>query len=208
MRQLFKSTDKKLIPALPRYSYGGKIMVVNSASEAERAVEVLLRAPLLGIDTETRPAFRRGVTHQVALLQVASEQVCFLFRLNETGLLPCHVRLLSASQPLKVGLSLTDDFHALRQRDETLELAGFLDLQTYVKPMGIEDMSLQKLYANVFRQRISKSARLSNWEADILTDAQKAYAATDAVACINLYKELSKLKASGEYEVVEGENSL
>ena len=63
-------------------------------------------------------------------------------------------------------------------------------------------MSLQKLYANVFQQRISKGARLSNWEADVLTEAQKVYAATDAVTCIHLYKELMALKQSGEYELI------
>ena len=68
--------------------------------------------------------------------------------------------------------------------------------------MGIEDMILQKLYANVFHMRISKSARLSNWEADVLTDSQKVYAATDAVTCIQLYKELSRLKNSNDYELV------
>ena len=64
-------------------------------------------------------------------------------------------------------------------------------------------MSLQKLYANVFRMRISKSAQLSNWEADLLTEAQKVYAATDAVTCIQLYKELKRLKETKDFEVIE-----
>ena len=68
--------------------------------------------------------------------------------------------------------------------------------------MGIEDMSLQKLFANVFGQRISKAQQLSNWEADVLDDKQKLYAATDAYACILLYKELRRLRESGEYTII------
>lgn len=187
---------------LPRYAYKGKIVVVQSASEAERAVTVLQRSPILGIDTETRPAFRKGEMHKVALLQVANEEVCFLFRMNELGFLPCMAQLLADPDVLKVGLSLKDDFRMLRLRDESFTPAGYIDLQDYVKEMGIEDMSLQKLYANVFAHRISKSARLSNWEADVLTDSQKVYAATDAVTCIQLYKELSTLNENKQYQLI------
>ncbi|MBL6467329.1 MAG: hypothetical protein JNG43_04405 [Prevotellamassilia sp.] len=89
VRQLFVRTDKKFIPSLPRYAFDGKIYVVQSENEAERAVEVLKKSPILGIDTETRPTFRKGESHKVALLQVANEQMCFLFRMNEIGFLPC-----------------------------------------------------------------------------------------------------------------------
>lgn len=202
MRQLYIKTDKTLIPSLPRFTFEGKIVVVQSESEARRAVSVLRRSPILGIDTETRPTFRRGESHAVALLQIANEELCFLFRINETGFLPCLVDLLSDAGVLKVGLSLHDDFHALRARRADFEPHGYIDLQDYAKQMGIEDMSLQKLYANVFHKRISKNAQLSNWEADSLTESQKIYAATDAVTCIQLYKELKTLRETNAYELV------
>ena len=94
---------------------------------------------------------------------------------------------------LEVGLSLRDDFASLHKRGE-FEPRAFLDLQDYVRAFGIEDMSLQKLYANIFGQKISKGQRLTNWEADVLTEGQKLYAATDAWACIRLYRELETLK--------------
>lgn len=208
MRQLFIKTDKTFIPNLPRYAFEGKIYVIQSASEAERAVEVLRQSPILGIDTETRPTFKKGVSHKVALLQVANEQLCFLFRMNEIGFLPCMANLLADPKVLKVGLSLKDDFLMLKRRDANFQPAGYIDLQNYVKQMGIEDMSLQKLYANVFHKRISKNAQLSNWEADILTDAQKVYAATDAYTCIQLYKELESLNSSNEYELVGAKSQI
>lgn len=202
MRQLFIKTDKTFITPLPRFAFEGRIIVIQSESEARRAVEYLRQSPILGIDTETRPAFKRGESHKVALLQIANEEICFLFRLNEIGFLPCLIELLSDSNVLKIGLSLQDDFMMLRRRQPDFKPANCIDLQDYVKQMGIEDMSLQKLYANVFHMRISKAARLSNWEADVLTDFQKVYAATDAITCIQLYKELHALNESKSFELV------
>ena len=77
----------------------------------------------------------------------------------------------------------------------------FIDLQDMVGHIGIEDLSLQKVYANVFRQKISKRQRLTNWEADVLNDKQKVYAATDAWTCINLYEEILRLETTGDYEL-------
>ena len=205
MRQLFIKTSKSFISPLPRFAFQGRIYVIKSESEAIRAVEVLRQSPILGIDTETRPSFRKGESHKVALLQVANEELCFLFRLNETGFLPCLSQLMADKSVLKVGLSLKDDFLMLRRRDASFVPGGYIDLQDYAKQMGILDMSLQKLYANVFHMRISKSAQLSNWEADTLTESQKVYAATDAYTCIQLYNELKTLKDSRNFQLIESD---
>ena len=86
---------------------------------------------------------------------------------------------LANEKVLKIGLSLRDDFGAMRKRTD-IQPANFLDLQNYVGQFGIEDASLQKIYAILFNKKISKGQRLSNWEADVLSDAQKKYAALDA----------------------------
>ena len=101
----------------------------------------------------------------------------------------------------KVGLSLSDDMLMLHQRS-AFKPGYFIDLQDYVKSLGIEDMSLQKLYANVFHERITKREQLSNWENQILSDKQKLYASTDAWTCINLYERLHELKHTGDYELI------
>ncbi len=131
-------------------------------------------------------------------MQVSTHDICFLFRLNHTGLTPSLIRLLEDNTALKVGLSLHDDLQALRQRGN-FRAGRFVDLQDHMKELGVEDLSLQKLYANFFNMKISKNQQLSNWEADVLTDRQKKYAATDAWACIKLYEELQALKSSRDY---------
>lgn len=201
MKTIKEAFDKKDICALPQASFGGRIIVVQSEAEADKAVSYLLSQDILGIDTETRPSFRKGQTHQVALLQVSTKDTCFLFRLNMTGITESIKRLLEDCSVTKVGLSLKDDMHQLSKRvDFTPGL--FIELQHKVKEFGIKDMSLQKIYANLFGMRISKGQQLSNWDADTLTPQQKAYAATDAWACIKIYNEIEILKRDG-YSIVE-----
>ena len=36
----------------------------------------------------------------------------------------------------------------------------------------------------------------------MLSDRQKLYAATDAWACINIYREILRLKKEGDYELI------
>ena len=201
---IYNKFDKKSIAQLPTVTFPGKTVVVMSESEAEKAVDFLLSRDILGVDTETRPSFKKGETHMVSLLQVSTSDVCFLFRLNHIGITPAILRLLENKAVPMVGLSLHDDMLSLHKR-VAFTPGYFIDLQDLVGELGIEDLSLQKLYANLFHQKISKRQRLTNWDSDVLNDKQKAYAALDAWACINLYKEISRLKQSGDYELVINE---
>lgn len=207
---LYSKFDKKAIPELPKVEFGGRIIVIQTAGEADRAVNYLMQFPQLGIDTETRPNFKPGGMNPVALLQVSTPEACFLFRLNRFGLTDSLVQLFTSEVVEKIGLSLHDDWAQLRKRKE-FQPVNYVELQDYVKPFGIKDMSLQKLYANFFGQKISKNQRLTNWEADVLTEPQKRYAATDAWSCLQLYQKMTELLATRAYrliEVPEPENSV
>ena len=81
------------------------------------------------------------------------------------------------------------------------EQRACIELQEYVRTFGIQDKSLQKIYGILFGEKISKSQRLSNWEADVLSESQKLYAATDAWACLNIYNKLQELKRTGDFEI-------
>lgn len=200
-KTIYDKYDKGLIPSLTRVVFPGRIFVIHNQHEAESAVDYLLKQAILGVDTETRPSFKRGDHHKVALLQVSTHDTCFLFRLNHTGMSPAIIRLLEDTTVPKVGLSWHDDLHNL-QRDTPFKPGLFIELQQEVNRLGITDMSLQKLYANLFGQRISKAERMSNWEIDVLSDKQKQYAAIDAWACIRIYEEIVRLEETGDYELV------
>jgi len=89
----------------------------------------------------------------------------------------------------KIGLSLKDDFLAIHKR-KAIVPTNFVELQSFVKDYGIEDNGLQRIYGILFGMRISKGQRLSNWELEVLSDAQKMYAALDAWACLRIFNEL------------------
>lgn len=201
MKILKNKFDKLAVNDLPRVVFEGKIVLVISEQEADKAVDYLLSQPILGFDTETRPSFQRGKgMNKVALLQVSTQDTCFLFRLNQIGMPPSILRLLTDKKVVKVGISWHDDLMQLRRRKDFTP-GTFFDLQKEVRKLGIEDMSLQKLYANFFGQKISKSQRLTNWEADNLGEGQQMYAAIDAWACVMLYNEICRLRETGDYVI-------
>lgn len=200
-KTIYSKFDKKLITELPIALFSGRIITIINENDADKAVDYLLSCDILGVDTETRPMFRKGEQHKVALLQVASRDTCFLFRLNDIGIPPSVIRLLEDCTVPKIGLSWHDDLLSLHRRVE-FNPGYFVDLQDIVKEIGIKDLSLQKLYANIFHQKISKRQRLTNWEAEVLSDKQKLYAATDAWACIKLYEEINRLYKTKEYTLV------
>ena len=194
-------TTKEEINEMPKVEYPGEIYVINTPEQADMAVRYLRQFPILGIDTETRPSFKRGENHKVALLQLATDERCYLFRLHKFGLTIPLIQLLESPHVAKVGISLKDDFYMLHKW-MPFEPQNVIELQTFVQSLGITDMSLQKIYANIFGKKISKSQRLSNWEADELTIPQQQYAAIDAWACIQIYKKVEELKETGDYELV------
>lgn len=198
---IYNKYDKRFIAALPVAQFEGRIVVILTPGETEKAVNYLLSQPLLGFDTETRPSFKRGQQHKVALLQVATDDICFLFRLHHTGLTPALVRLLEDTSVKKIGLSWHDDLIMLHKLG-AFNTGAFIEIQEQIRQIGITDLSLQKIYANLFGKKISKRQQMSNWEEDILSDKQKLYAATDAWACIQIYKEVVRLKETNDYQLI------
>lgn len=174
---------------LPAIEFRGEIRIIDRESDIEEACEYLAAQPLLGFDTETRPSFRQGVMYRVSLLQLASPQRCYLFRLNKIPLAKPILRLLESRELTKIGLDVAGDLRSLRQLRRFRD-GGFVDLQSLAPQWGIEEKSLRKLSAIVLGQRVSKAQRLSNWEAASLTPKQQLYAATDAWVCTRIYEKL------------------
>lgn len=195
--QIEANISKEAINEMQVESFQGKIVVVNSSFELKEAIEELKNHLLLGFDTETKPAFAKGVFNKVALMQLATNDTCYLFRLNKIGFPAELEKLLRNKKIKKIGLSLRDDFSALNKR-KVFNPESFIDLQHIVKEFGIEELSLQKIYGLLFGKKISKSQRLSNWETDLFSDAQQLYAATDAWACLKIYTKLMDIKATNK----------
>jgi ribonuclease D len=190
-----RSITKEEIATFDIEEFKGHIQVVDTIKDSDKTVAYLSGFKLIGFDTETRPNFKKGNLNSVALIQLSTNEQCFLFRLNTIGFPPSLIKLLSNPDVLKIGLSLRDDFTSMGRRLQ-FKPQGFIDLQKVVTQYDIEDISLQKIYALLFRKKISKSQRLTNWETETLSEAQKKYAALDAWACLKIYEKLCSTNQS------------
>ena len=163
--------------------------MIENAGEVDEAVAYLSAHSCLGFDTETRPAFHKGETYPVSLLQLAAAERVYLCRLNKFGFTPSLRRLLADVRIKKIGVGIRDDLRMLKER-ESFTPASFVDLQDFVVKYGIKEKSFSKLMAIIFRVKISKRQRVTNWEALQLTPQQVKYAATDAWGALRMYDEL------------------
>jgi ribonuclease D len=176
---------------LPLKQFEGDIVMVETPKMAKIAVKYLQDFEVIGFDTETRPSFRKGDNHRVALLQLATNDKAFLIRVQKAGLTQEVRDLLINPNILKPGVAIRDDLKAL-QKIQNFRPGGFIELQERARLIGINDFSLKKLCAIILGFRISKSQQLSNWESDQLTDQQLLYAATDAWASLKIYEKLEQ----------------
>ncbi len=182
-----KDISKEEIKQLPVIQFGGQIHVIDQPWEVKDAVEFLSDQDFIGFDTETRPSFQKGVSYKVSLVQLATEEEVFLFRLNYLGFPEELKQLFEDDEVVKVGFDLNSDFSQLRKVVQ-FEPQGFVDLQKIAREHGFKNVSLRKLTALLLGRRLSKRQRLSNWDNEQLTEGQIVYAATDAWVTLILFK--------------------
>jgi ribonuclease D len=172
--------------------FRGKIVIVDNLNTFSKVIPRFLKEKVIGFDTETKPSFRKGHKNRVSLIQLATDDLACLFRINKIGLPEELVSLLADPSVIKAGVAVHDDIRFLK-KVRKFEPAGFIDLQTFVKDFGIYSAGLKKLTAIVLGFRISKRQQVTDWEANELTEAQKVYAATDAWVCREIYKKLTSI---------------
>ncbi|HDR68060.1 MAG TPA: 3'-5' exonuclease domain-containing protein 2 [Bacteroidaceae bacterium] len=181
------------INELTERRFEGRIHLIDTLEKFDSDFPLLNKQSILGFDTETRPSFRKGDVHDISLIQLAAGNEAWLMRINRIGIPGRLKALMEDNNVLKVGAGLKDDFRKIQHLD-TIRPAGFIDLQKYVEAFDIESKSLKKITAIVLGFKISKSQQLSNWDADVLTEYQKLYAATDAWVCYKIYRRLIKIR--------------
>ncbi|MCS5490120.1 3'-5' exonuclease [Algoriphagus limi] len=182
--------SKDEVNALPLGQFEGEIYLIDQLEDVEEVVEFLDTQPLLGFDTETKPSFRKGVINEVSLLQLSTSEQAFLFRLNSIGF-PDELRaLLEREHILKIGAAVHDDLKGLGKLTDSFYPQAFFDLNDELRKIGFHNVGVRNLSGMVLGIRISKSEQVSNWEAQELTVKQQRYAATDAWACLEVFKKL------------------
>lgn len=181
-----KRLDKETINQFPLIRFHGSVKVAENAKAFQRYASKLRKQRVLGFDIECKPNFKRGPNNPPALLQLATSDQAFLFRLFPVMKLGPLVEILENPEIIKTGVAVKDDLQNLNKIEE-LKPAGFEDLAQLAQSLKIEQTGLRNLTAIFFKQRLSKSAQLSNWQKRPLTPSQVNYAATDAWISRELY---------------------
>jgi ribonuclease D len=187
-----RSISREHMAALPIQRYAGRLCVVTTPEDLEDARADLRQESVAGFDTETRPAFKKGVSHLPALVQVATARAAYLFQLRHEEVFPLLAELLSDARIVKAGVSLKDDLRALKRVFPFAE-KNMLDLGAAARSRGFEQTGVRNLAGILLGIRVPKGAKTSNWAAPHLTAAQMTYAATDAWACRELYLKFRSL---------------
>ena len=177
---------------LPIRRYEGEVCVVSTAQELDHALADLRHESVVGIDTETRPAFTKGESHLPCLVQAATARAVYLFQLRRLDVLPVVKELLEAPQIVKAGVALAEDLRALKLVF-AFEQRNMLDLGIVARRCGLRQTGLRNLAGIFLGFRIPKGAQTSNWAAKQLSAAQISYAAMDAWACRELFLRFQSL---------------
>ncbi|MEW5845387.1 MAG: 3'-5' exonuclease [Bacteroidota bacterium] len=181
--------DKEALNSLPRIHFTGQIVVAESEADLAHWLPVLCQEQVIGFDTESKPSFRKGKLNGISILQLANSTLAIIVKVKKNGIPDILKNFLEDARIVKVGAAIHDDLKGLTKiRHFTPN--GFIDLQRLAPTYGIEGISVKKLSAVVLGATISKGQQLSNWDADVLTEAQKNYASTDAWVCREIYLKL------------------
>ena len=186
------SISKKEISALPLKHYTGSIHVIDSDAKMRAVVRSLGREKVLGFDTETRPAFKKGESYPPSLLQLAAGDGVYIFQIGRIDSHKPLADILADRNVLKAGISVSDD---IKKLNDVLpfEPSGFVELAGTAAKAGIKNAGIRGLAALLFGFRISKQTQCSRWDAPTLAEAQIIYAATDAWICREIYFALVKM---------------
>lgn len=183
--------SREEIEELPIEAYQGLIHVVRDQEGFEKVMPELCQEEMLGFDTETRPAFRKGESYSPSLLQLAGRNAVYLFQLRLINFPKVLRQILANPEIIKAGVAIGQDIRKLKELGSFKE-AGFVDLGELARNAGMKNHGLRGMAAVLMNVRISKGAQRSNWAKDNLTSSQVRYAATDAWISRELYLRMQK----------------
>lgn len=176
------------IQNLPLSGYRGNITIIEKQEKVGQSIKKIREHDIIGFDTESRPSFKKGEKHPISLVQIATDNHVYLFRVNKTGMTDEIRRLIGDKRIIKVGIGLIQELRELFRDKRPSE--GFIDLEVIGKNNGFKKRGARALAAHFLGIRISKNAQTTNWEREHLTRKQIDYAATDAWICLEIYKKM------------------
>jgi ribonuclease D len=194
-----RAITREELAALPLRRYEGEVNLVTKPAEIERAMEDIRAEHVVGFDTETRPAFKKGESYLPCLMQVATARRVHVLQLSRVDCSAAAAELLGRRTVIKAGIGLTYDLGQL-ERLFPFDAAAVLDLGEAAKRLGFQQSGVRNLAGLFLGFRIPKGAQTSNWALRHLSEEQLRYAATDAWACRELYLRMGETIGTRAFE--------
>ncbi len=183
---------KSEINNLPLGKFEGEIIVVDKRDKIPDAIKEIKLESIIGVDTETRPTFKKGALNKTALIQIATEKKVYLFRLNKVGFSLLLADIFENEKIQKIGIAILQDMKELSDQFKPFKHCNVIDLNILCKTLNFENIGARNLTAILLGFRISKRQQTSNWEANTLNENQLRYAATDAWVAREIYLTLDR----------------
>jgi len=193
----------KQLPESYHVLHNQPLLILHEVEETNRAIEqhflgeadngvAAKRVNIVGLDVEIKPTWTpKAPRRKIALIQIASMDVCVLVHVHKMGQVPIKLQqLLEDDTVLKVGTQVAGDLQMIEQ-DFGFRPCGFVDNKVLAEVFQYERVGLKNMAAE-FGMHITKSRKVqcSNWEEFPLSSEQVAYAAMDARLSLWLLKEM------------------
>ena len=170
--------EKSQINDLPLIRFHGSIQMAEDNKSFKKFVSRLRKQKILGFDIECKPNFKRGPNNPPALLQLATADQAFLFRLYPVMKLGPLIKILEDPNIVKTGVAIKDDVYNLKKIEEFTP-AGFEDLAPLAQSLKIEQTGLRNLLPS-FSLNAYPNQPSYRTGRKVPFPSQQAYAATDA----------------------------
>ena len=180
-------------------AFEGKIVVAKDLDDVNYLVSIFETSETntFGFDIEWNVTFVEGAPQpKAAILQVCTDEpildgkgLCVVFQLCHLSLFPDSLKQwLENDQYSKVGVCTKADATKLF-KDYGCQVNGVHDVAAFYRTKFTK-YNMKFLVSKVLGCNMSKSPgdRISDWEADELSETQKSYAANDAYASLLLYQ--------------------
>lgn len=177
------------INTLPIVKFEGKVVIVDNKEQEEKVIKLLRKEEYVGFDTESKPAFKKGVSYPISLVQLATQDTAYLIQVKKTGFTDALADFLSNKKIKKIGVGVKNDITKLNELKDFIA-GGFIDLSTIAAEKGIIQIGVRGLTARYIAHRLVKSSQKTNWAKSELTRKQQLYAASDAWICLQIYPRL------------------
>jgi ribonuclease D len=177
------------INSLPAVQFEGNVVVVDTPEQEAAVIKELRNQPCVGFDTESKPAFKKGESYPISLVQLAGHETAYLFQLIKTGFSDALADFLADERIKKIGIGVNSDIEKLQELKK-FTARGFIDLSKIAKEKGIIQVGARALTARYLGQRLVKTAQKTNWAQSRLSRKQQVYAASDAWICLEIYPHL------------------